>query len=173
MIHPIKILQAGFVCLALLLAPAAFITSAKAQSDEISKEHLDLALKTMLLGRGSTSFERVIPDMANRVKDKLIRQRPDLQREIVEITDNVALGMADRLVDLDKAIASGWAKNFSQEELTEIAAFFSTPTGEKFAKNQANIINATMKAADRFAAQIEQDILKQVKEDFQKQGTTF
>lgn len=148
-------------------------TSVAQEKQELSQEHLDLALKTMLLGRGSASFESVIPNMGLRVKNTLIRQRPDLQADIISTTDSIVLEMADRVVELDRLIARGWALNFTMEELQEIAAFYSTPTGAKLAKNNTNILDATLKTTEKFATQMAQDIFARVKEEFQKNGVTF
>ena len=83
-----------------------------AGAQEISQSHLDAALTAVQSAGAARGFDSVLPALADRVKGRLIRMRPDLHQEISATVEAVALQLTSRRADLDEAVARVWAKNF-------------------------------------------------------------
>ena len=97
-----------------------------------------------------------------QLKSTLIQGSPNYEELIIETVDQQALKLAPRRADLEKEAAMIYAKAFTERELTEIAAFYSTPTGKKLLKESPFSIRELSKAGDIWATGISRDMSKAI-----------
>lgn len=154
--------------LAALLVAAALGTPAAAQ--EISESHLDAALVAVQSAGAARGFDSVLPALADRVKSRLIRIRPDLHEVISTVVENVALTLTPRRADLDRAVASVWAKNFTEDELVTIAEFYKSPTGQKFAEIGPRVIQDSLKSVESWSTRVGEELYEKSREELAKEG---
>lgn len=157
--------------LAAFLVAAALGAPAGAQ--EISQSHLEAALAAVQSAGAARGFDSVLPALAERVKSRLIRVRPDLHREISTVVENVALSLAGRRSDLNDAVARVWAKSFTEDELVTIAEFYKSPTGQKFADIGPTVIQDSLKSVEAWSTRIGEELYEKAREDLIKQGYEF
>ena len=141
-----------------------------ASAQEISEDHLQAA-KSAIKAIGSTrQFDNILPGMAASAKTSLIGNRPDLQAEITEIVDNVAIELAPRRGDLEDEIARVYAKVFSEDELNAIADFYSSETGKKLIKETPILAREIQGAAKVWSTGLGRDLNKTVREKMAEAG---
>lgn len=154
--------------LAALLVAAALTAPAGAQ--EISQSHLDAALVAVQSAGAARGFDSVLPALAERVKSRLIRVRPDLHEVISTVVEDVALTLIPRRVDLDRAVATVWAKNFTEDELVTIAEFYKSPTGQKFAEIGPRVIQESLNSVESWSTRVGEELYEKSREQLAKDG---
>ncbi len=107
------------------------LTFSIASAQEISDEHFIAARDALIASDSLKSLDEILPQIADDAKTLFIRSNPDIIDEINEITNEVALDMVSRRVDLDRAVIKIWVDRFSIEELNKIEEFFESDVGIK------------------------------------------
>ncbi|OCJ04457.1 hypothetical protein A6U87_15045 [Rhizobium sp. AC44/96] len=139
-----------------------------AQAQEASPEQLKAARAAIDAIGATTQFDNILPGLAERLKADLIQDSPNYQDQITAEVDKQALALASRRADLEKEAALTYAKAFSVEELNAIAAFYSSPVGQKLLKDGPIASRETVKAADIWAQGISRDLQKQTSVELSK-----
>lgn len=147
--------------------------SSYASAQEISASHLAAALDVVKSAKASRGFDNVLPTLAAQVTDRLIRLRPDLHKQIADTVEAAALKLAVRRNDLDSDVARLWAKQFTEDELKTIAAFYKSPAGQKFADVGSRIYAETLDAVQRWSDRVGEELLDKAREDMKGQGVIF
>ncbi|MDM9623479.1 DUF2059 domain-containing protein [Rhizobium sp. S96] len=138
------------------------------QAQEASPEQLKAARAAIDAIGATTQFDNILPGLAERLKADLIQDSPNYQDQITAEVDKQALALAPRRADLEKEAALTYAKAFSVEELNAIAAFYSSPVGQKLLKDGPIASRETVKAADIWAQGISRDLQKQTSVELSK-----
>jgi hypothetical protein len=139
-----------------------------AQAQEATPEQLKAARAAIDAIGATTQFDNILPGLAERLKADLIQDSPNYQDQITAEVDKQALALAPRRADLEKEAALTYAKAFSVEELNAIAAFYSSPVGQKLLKDGPIASRETVKAADIWAQGISRDLQKQTSVELSK-----
>jgi hypothetical protein len=142
-------------------------------AQEITPTQLSAGLEVVKNAGISRGFDALLPQIAARVEDRLIRIRPDLHTQITTVVEATAVKLIDRRAELDNDVARVWAKQFGEDELKTIAAFYKTPAGQKFAglagpagQLQIDMGTAVQQWSDRVGA----ELLDKSKEVLKAQG---
>jgi len=157
------------------LAAVAMVAALGGQvaAQEPSQSHLDAALEAVKSAGAARGFDSVLPAIADRVKGRLIRVRPDLHQEISVTVEAVALQLIPRRNDLDAAVARVWARNFTEDELVTIAEFYKSPTGQKFAEIGPRVIQGSLKEVEGWSTRVGEELYEKSREELTKQGFEF
>ena len=149
------------------------LAGAPVRAQEISQSHLDAALDAINSARAARGFDTVLPALAEKVQNQLIRLRPDLHKEIAAVVEAIALKLVARRADLDNDIARVWAKTFTEDELKVIAEFFKSPAGKKYAELGPRVIAESFQAVKGWSERVEAELLAKSREELKKQGFDF
>ncbi len=152
-----KIFGVGQVALALFVAFALGLSSA-ARAQEPSKAQLDAARAAVKALHATDDFDGILPNAAAALKHSLIQAEPNLEQQINETVDQQALKLASRRGDLEKEVATIYAKTFSKDELDAIARFYNSEPGKKLLKEGGNVTDQTLQAAHIWANGIARDL---------------
>ena len=98
---------------------------------EISPSHLAAARTAIKAISATDQFDNLLPNAATQVKSEFIPNNPDKESEISDMVDDRALKLASRRGDLENEVARIYAKMFSEEELDQIAQFYTSEAGKK------------------------------------------
>ncbi len=154
---------------ALLAAPLTPVAA-----EEISPSQLQAAQAVAKSAPALGDFDLILPQIAARTKDQLISQRPDLYQDIGKVVDAAALKLASRRAELDNDIARVWAKNFTENELQAINAFFSSDVGKKYKEVAAATVGPDiLKAVKNWSNRVGSELLDSSKQDLKKMGYDF
>lgn len=154
----VRRLSAAFATVAVL----ALAVPATAQ--EISESHLNAARAAVSAINATDQFDGILPQAAHALKSELIQKDPHLQSLIIATVDEKALALAGRRADLEKEAAMAYARVFSEKELNDIAAFYSTETGKKLLSDGPIVMREVIKAADIWQRGVGRDLAAAVAE---------
>ncbi len=143
-----------------ILSMAAVIQPASAQ--EIAADHLTAARQALSAIRATQQFDNILPEAALALRAELIQKDPNLEDLISSTINEQALALAQRRRDLEREAALAYARNFSQEELTAIAAFYNTDAGRKLLEVGPAVSVEVMRAAQIWQNGIARDLAQQV-----------
>lgn len=157
--------SAGLITAAIVLLPVP-----QTVAQEFSESHLAAAREAAIHSPIAQEFDQVLPMLSQRVQDRLIRLRPDLHQVISDTVQGVALKLVARRADLDSAAALIWARAFTEEELEEIAAFYTSPVGKKFMEVSAKLGTDTVQVVQNWSNRVGEELLDKSREELKKLG---
>jgi hypothetical protein len=152
---------------AVLAASAAIAFAMPSFAQEISEAHLKAAKAAVAAIHATDSFDNILPQAAVALESSLIQKNPDLQELIGSTVAAKALALAPRRADLEKEAATAYAKVFSEQELNDIAAFYTTEAGKKLLGSGPIVTRELAKAAEIWQNGIARDLAQQVGEAMQ------
>lgn len=150
-----RVIRAAFAA-ALLCMPVP------ALAQELPESHMRAARAAISAMRDTQEFDRVLPQAAEALKNDLIQKDPHLASTIAGVVDETTLSLAPRRGDLEREVATIYARIFSEEQLQEIAAFFSSEAGQKLLDERAIVARETVQAANIWQRGIVRDLGQQV-----------
>lgn len=149
---------------AVVATSALVALSSPAFSQDVSDAHLKAARAAVEALRATDPFDNILPQAAGALQEQLIQKNPDQNQLITKIVSEKALALASRRADLEKEAALAYAKSFSEKELNDIAAFYSSDTGKKLLQTGPLAMRDVLKAAEIWQNGIARDLGQQVGE---------
>jgi hypothetical protein len=148
-------------------------TATRAANEDISPEHISAAIRAFRAAGIGDIFDRVLPILSEQTQNRLIQQRPDLTDQISLVVNDVAVKLIPRRVELDNQAARIWALAFTQEELDQVTAFFSSDVGKKYRAAGQNATQESMAVMKAWSSRISDEMNAKAREEFKKQGVDF
>ena len=145
-----------------LTASAVLAFSLPALAQDISESHLKAAREAVAALRATDPFDTILPQAAGALQEQLIQKNPDMEQLITTTVSEKALALASRRSDLEKEAAMAYAKSFSEEDLKNIAAFYSSETGKKLLGTGPLAMRELVKAAEIWQNGIARDLAEEV-----------
>ena len=145
------------IAVALFLAQAGF-----AQAQEIAATHLAAARSAVTAIHATDQFDGILSQAADALKTQLIQKNPDLLDLISTTVDETVLQLAARRADLEKEAANLYAKTFSEQELNDIAAFYSSASGKKLLEDGAIVSRELIASAEIWQKGVARDLAEKV-----------
>ena len=139
---------------AAMLVTAGGVVSAQ----ELSPSHIEAAERAAAAAPSLGNFDQLLPAISEQTQNRLIRQRPDLFREIAAIVEAQAKALAQRRNELDNQIARIWARSFSEEELNQVADFFGSEAGQKYIEIAPSIGEDLIRAGRSWANRLADEL---------------
>ena len=163
----------AFARRALALAPLVLALSLglarPASAQEPTKAQVDAARSVLILSGMSLSFD-VVPQMMDRIAKNLLTTRPELGKDLNAVMDMLEPEFQPRREEMLNAAAKIFVKKLSQEELTQIAAFFDSPIGKKYVASQPAILDEIVVMMQGFTQRTSTDLFARVREEMKKKG---
>lgn len=165
-------LRAATIRLATVLLGTSLIlgVAGSSRAADYAPEHLASARAAIAASNTTTAFDNILPNIAQQTKTLFIRTNPTLIQQLEETVTEVALEFAKRRPELDREIQKVWASRFSKDELDEIAKFYNSTVGKKFAKEFQDMIGLSVKAAIGWQDQLSTDMVTRVRDEMRKKG---
>ncbi len=152
--------------LAAALVPA-FLLQANAQ--EIAESHLNAARAAVTAIKATDQFDAILPRTAEALRGELLRKDPNLVQLINTIVNDKTVMLAGRRADLETEAARSYARVFTEEELNGIAAFYTSPAGQKLLLDGPIVVRELIRAADIWQQGIARDLALEVGKELQAQ----
>lgn len=149
---------------AALAATAMLLSAAPLAAQEITETHLKAARAAITALKATDEFDAVLPQAAAAVKSDLIQKNPDMVQLISATVDEKALALASRRADLERAAADIYAKIFSEQQLNEISAFYTSETGKKLLSDGDIVTRQVLQAASIWQRAMVRDLAQAVGE---------
>lgn len=137
-------------------------------ADEIAESHLKAARTAIAALRATDEFDQILPQAALALKSDLLQKNPDLSDLITTTVDEEAVKLAARRADLEAEAARVYARVFTEQELTEIGAFYNTAAGKKLLADGDIVGREVLQAANVWQRGLARDLGQAVAEQLQK-----
>ena len=160
-------MKTGIATVAICLMAAG---SGSLYAQEISADHIKSARAAMAATGATDRLDGILPEVATFVKAGLIANRPDIESEINDIVNQVAISLAPRRGPLENEVATIYGNRFTKEELDSIQAFFSSETGIKFLTQTPTLFREVDEVSRVWREGIVRDMGAQVQEKLKEAG---
>lgn len=158
------------VVLTMTLLISVYASGPSFAQESASVEHKKAAQAAIKATGASRQQDRILPQVAEFTKARLIANRPDIESEISEIVDEIAISLAPRRGALEQEIITVYTKNYTLEELQKISEFFSGDVGKKFLDTTPVILRETDEISRVWSQGITRDLNVQVAEKLKEKG---
>lgn len=145
-----------------LMTMAGTASSQEKADTPPAAENMELAGKLLDANGTMSTFNGLLPGIADQTKAVLIRNNPQMQLGIIEIVDRVALDLVERRPVLDDALTQLWASNFTAAELQDMLDFYNSETGAKLAKLNPPLIKRSLEIAAVWERAVTKELAQQV-----------
>lgn len=163
-----------FAPLALVVALLAAAMPAMAQdtSQEISPEQLALARKYVDLTNKGQIYEVILVQTAQKTSKLFGQQNPDKQKQINDVIGKILETYKGKHDDLFNQFARVYATIFTMDDLNQMVAFYSTPTGQKLASTALDVNQSIQKIMQVYTYNLGTEFVTKVKAELQAEGIT-
>lgn len=147
---------------------AGFFSGAALAQDGVSEAHLAAAKRVAAATKVLEPFDDILPILAEQTRTAFIQADPTRAEDIIAITQDVALQLASKRAELNNLVYNAWAQKFTEEELNQLAEFYSTDLGQKLTGNIPAITQYSVGAAREWQDKISTEMVTMVQEELAK-----
>ena len=151
----------------------AMAVAAPASAQAPTESHLQAAWTAVRAVGADYLFDEALLDIADRLGIEMKDNRPDLSIEIDELIYDVALELVPRRLDLNNEVSRLWAGTFSESELNEITAFYTSDIGEKLNSLFAAMQRDTLRLLDAWYQRTMDEVRERMILRLQQQGLDY
>ncbi len=153
----------GLVAVVMFLTGPVRAQSQNADAEEAARE----LIVTMKLG---DQFKAMLPMIFKAFKPAIVQNRPDVDRDFDALEPILQGKMNARVDELQNAMATIYANNFSAGELRDLNAFYKTPTGQKLLAKLPVVTQQSMAAGQQFGRAVGAEAQKEMMEQLRNKG---
>jgi uncharacterized protein len=165
--HPVSIAVSILVlALALLCRPAAAQSPSSAPSPGALAAARDLITAT----RAADQLKTLLPLFMQRLKPAIVQGRADVARDFDAIMPQLIEALTARSDVFAEGVAEIYARNFTVEELQQVAAFYRGPVGQKFLEKMPVIAQESMAMGQKFGQEVAGEMRNRMIEELRKRG---
>lgn len=139
----------------------------------VSPETRELVVSLIERAGAGDMAEQIGAVMSQQMITGIRRQNPDLSPEQASVISEVVIGQMRRILSdpeyLD-GITGIYARHFTQQELQDLVAFYSSPLGEKIVSTQSQIAQESMLLAQQLMTRYTAGIQAELQERLQALG---
>jgi len=135
-----------------------------------SPENLAAARELVQVMKATDQFKVLLPTIMQALKPAFIQGNPEKEKDFDAIIPAISGVAARRVNELAEALAVIYASNFSVAEIHDIAAFYRSPTGQKFLVQQPVIARESLVAGQRWAQSLSSELREAITQELQKRG---
>lgn len=157
----------GFAAVA---AIAATSVVAPAMAQEVAPEQLSMARKYIDLTDHGAVFETTVVQIGVDTMRQIVTQNPEIQDQTSDAIGEVIKEYNGRKGELLDQFARVYAIYFSLEELTEIVAFYDSPTGQKLAKANSELNGDIRRVLQVYTNNLRTEFFAKVRSELRDQG---
>lgn len=154
---------------AVSLAMALFAGTAAAQQPQPSASHLAVAKDVAIVSGLTRSFDAILPQFAEQMKQQAVA-RPELTKDLNEVLEQLKPEMELQKQQMINTAGRIFATRMSEPELKDVAAFFKTPSGQKYVKAQPLVLDDLMVEMQNWTQSVAEYVMVRVRSEMGKRG---
>jgi len=139
------------------------VAAGPARSQSPAPDAMAAARELVVTMRSADQFKALLPIIIKNLKPAIVQNRPEVERDYDAIWPLLLEGANVRVNEIVDEIAAVYARNFTADELRDIAAFYQRPTGQKFLEKQAVVAQQSMQIGQNFGKSIASDIVEELR----------
>jgi uncharacterized protein len=153
---------------AVAVALAVFSPAAHAQQPSAASM---LVAKQLIATTGATTlFNPLIAGVVEQGKLLYLQQNPGLAKDLNEVAAKIRAELQPRFSELTDEVARLYAKNFTEQELKDVLAFYRSPAGKKLLAVQPKVIESSMSFAQNWANKLSDEVIAKIRDEMKKKG---
>ncbi len=149
---------------ATLIVTGSFMT---AKADDQSR--MALARDVVKNAQVTENMRQTFPVMLNQIKPILAQQGAN-QETINDLTARLSTRLSSELPKFTDLVAQVYAREFTEEELANLNAFYQSPTGQKMISRQPIIVQFMQTVGQQWGQNIARDVLQDFLKDKMNQS---
>jgi hypothetical protein len=153
---------------ALAFGWAVLAGAARAQAP--SPGALAAAKELVALKGGGAMFDPLIPGVIESAKNQFLPTNPNLSGPLTEVANQLHKEYAPKRAELLDLVAKIYAQHFTEAELKDIVTFYKSPAGKKMITQEPAAINQSLTAAQDWANEFSDTVLKRFRDEMAKKG---
>lgn len=153
-----------------LAVPSLAQDTPASQPTEVSPESLALARKYVDITDHGGIYETAIVRAGINTYQQLLPQDPTIAEPLNAAIETVISSYKDKKGDLFDQMARLYALTFTQEELQQIVDFYSSPTGAKLSKANAELNPALQRIMNIFSVNLSKEFFAKVRAELKAAG---
>lgn len=166
----IKSLQYAARPVAIAITVVVASAAAHAAEQQPSAASMAIAKKLIAVTGATTVFNPLIAGVVEQAKNTYLEQNPNLSKDLNEIAGNMRKELQPRFSELTNEVAKLYATHFTERELKEIFAFYTSSAGKKLLTQQPIVINSSMKFAQNWANKLSEHVMTKMRDELEKKG---
>ncbi|MGI9381804.1 MAG: DUF2059 domain-containing protein [Methyloligellaceae bacterium] len=141
-----------------------------AHAAESDADRLAAAQDVLAATGGAKQFDRIIPLIANTLRDGMIRAHPKLQQPLTDVFKAMLAGFAERKDAMMSEVAQAYARLFTVAELKTIATFYRSEVGRKFVETAPKLAAEGIRIGRKWGDIISRELRAKVEQEMRQRG---
>lgn len=166
----LKAIQRGMRPVAIAAFVAAIGSGAYGQEQKPSPAAMLVASQIITVTGATAVFNPLIAGVVEQTKLLYLQQNPGLSKDLNEISEQMRKDLQPRFAELTNEVARQYATRFTEQELKDILAFYTSPAGKKMLNEQPVIISASLKFAQDWANKLSEQVTDKMRDELKKKG---
>jgi uncharacterized protein len=150
--------------LAAALAAAFFAISPALAQTDAPPDNLTAARDLVQVLKPTDQFKTVLPILFKNLKAAVVQGRPEVEKQYDAMIPIFNQSAERHLSELTDAITAIYARNFTVDELHQLATFYRSPAGQKLLQRQPDIAGESMAAGQHLGQAIMADVQRQMQD---------
>ena len=155
---------------AVMAVAGACLAPAAAQAQQPSAAAITVAREVIVTKGAGSMAEPLVHGVVESVKNSFIPTNPNLMRELNEVAALLHKEVDTKRGEVLDQIARGYAAHFTEQELKDLLAFYKTPLGQKFTKEEPAAIEEGLQRAQQWADGFAETTMSRMRNEMQKKG---
>lgn len=160
-----RLMIAAFALIATLFAGPVI-----AQTPQPSPQAMAAARELVIASHAADRIKAFMPLFMQQLKPAIVQGRADAEKIYDVVAPILLESFNSRLQEFTDLIAGIYARSFTVTELSDIAAFYRTPTGQKLLEKLPSVLQESMASGQQFAQTLSADMQQRVVEEMKKRG---
>jgi hypothetical protein len=154
----------------LAMAFAATLWIGPVTAQPVPEDTLSAARELITIMRATDQLKQMLPTIMQALKPAIAQGRPQVERDLDAVMPLLLDGMSSRVGELVDQMASVYARNFTPDEIRQLAAFYRTPVGQKFLEKMPTVMQESMSLGQAFGQRVAGELQTKMIEELRKKG---
>jgi hypothetical protein len=152
------------------IVAASLVLSAPALAQQPSAAAVKTAGEIVKITGANELFAPLVPGAIEQARLFFVQQNPLLNADATEVATQLRKELEPRIAEVHNKVIEIYASQFSEAELKDILAFYTSPAGKKFLVAQPKIVDESLKFAQDWAGALSDEIIGKMREGLKKKG---
>lgn len=131
---------------------------------------MSAARELITVMRAADQLKQMLPSIMQALKPAIIQGRPQVERDLETLIPLLLDGMSSRVGELIDPMAGVYARNFTADEMQQLATFYRSPVGQKFLDKMPIVMQESMSIGQSFGQQVATEMQSRMIEELRKKG---
>jgi hypothetical protein len=143
---------------------------AAAQSAPPPPDAIAAARELVTASRAADQLKTLLPLFMQQLKPAIVQGRAEVARDYDAIMPQLIESMNARSEAFAEGVATVYARNFTADELRQLAEFYRGPIGQKFLEKMPVIAQESLAMGQKFGQEIAGELRSRMIDELRKRG---